>query len=138
MFSKDPSEERRRWPSTETYASGDTGPELSHGYALKAAEIPLPKSFRSLASKGFPSGYSKRVCVSACTQKAPNLQCFKRRLTNTPRHHHLADVQLSSLYPPSQSCRKLEVRFMTIKMLFASSTRLVSFLSQAGTLRRDI
>ena len=40
---------------------------------------------------------------SACTQKTPNLRfCFfKRRLTNTPRRHRLADDQLSSLYAPS-------------------------------------
>ena len=42
--------------------------------------------------------------MSACTQKTPNLRCFlKRRLTNTPRRHRLADGQLSSLYPPSPS-----------------------------------
>ena len=45
------------------------------------------------------------MCVSACTQKAPNLRfCFlKRRLTNTPRRHRLADGQLSSLYAPLPS-----------------------------------
>ena len=61
-------------------------------------------SFKSLASKGFPSGYSKSVCVSACPQKTPNLRgCRKRRPTNTPRRYGLADGQLSSLYalPPS-------------------------------------
>ena len=42
------------------------------------------------------------MCVSACTQKTPNLRCFfKRRLINTPRHHRVADGKLSSLYPPS-------------------------------------
>ena len=48
----------------------------------------------------FPNGYSKIMCVSACTQKAPNLRCgfLKRRLTNTPRRHRLADGQLSPLY----------------------------------------
>ena len=62
-------------------------------------------SFRSFASKGCPSGYSKSVCVPACTQKTPNLRCcfLKRRLTNTPRCHCLADGRLSSLYPPSPS-----------------------------------
>ena len=56
------------------------------------------------APKGFPPGYSKSLYVSACTQNAPNLRCFlKRRLTNTPRRHRLADGQLSSLYPPSPS-----------------------------------
>ena len=44
--------------------------------------------------------------MSACTQKTqktPNLRCWflKRRLTNTPRRHRLADGQLLSLYPPS-------------------------------------
>ena len=32
-------------------------------------------SFRSLASEGFPSGYSQSVCVSAFTQKTPSLRC---------------------------------------------------------------
>ena len=32
-------------------------------------------SFGSLASKVFPSGYSKSVRVSACTQNTPNLGC---------------------------------------------------------------
>ena len=62
-------------------------------------------SLGSLACKGFPSGYSKSVCVSACTKKAPNLRCcfLKRRLTNIPRRRHPADGQLSSLYPASLS-----------------------------------
>ena len=52
--------------------------------------------------------YPERIfqkCVSACTQKTPNLRCgfLKRRLTNTPRRHCLADCQLLSLYPPSPS-----------------------------------
>ena len=61
--------------------------------------------FRSLASKGFLSGYSKSVCVSACPQKAPNLRFFflKRRLANTPRRHRLVDGQFSLPYPPSPS-----------------------------------
>ena len=43
------------------------------------------------------------MCVSACTQKAPNLPCccLKRCLTSTPRRHRLADGQLSSRYRPS-------------------------------------
>ena len=47
------------------------------------------------------------MCVSACTQKAPDLRfCFlKRRLTNTTRCHRLVDGQLSSPYPPSPSFR---------------------------------
>ena len=63
--------------------------------------IPL----EALEAKGFPSGYSKRLCVSACTQKCPNLRrgFLKRRLTNIPRCHRLADGQLSSLYAPSPS-----------------------------------
>ena len=65
----------------------------------------LTYSFRSLASKGFPSECSKSVCMATCTQNTPNLQCWflKRRLTNTPRRHRLAGGQLSSLYPPSSS-----------------------------------
>ena len=52
----------------------------------------------ALPFKGFPIGYSERVCVSAWRT------CFpKRRLTNTRRRHRLADGHLSSLYPPSPS-----------------------------------
>ena len=45
------------------------------------------------------------MCVSACTQKTPNLRCsfLKRRLMNTPQRHRLAGGQLSSLCPPSPS-----------------------------------
>ena len=45
------------------------------------------------------------MCVSACTQKAPNVRCcfLKRRLTNAPRRRHPSDGQLSSLYPTSLS-----------------------------------
>ena len=70
----------------------------------------LTYSFRSLASKGFPSECSKSVCMATCTQNTPNLQCWflKRRLTNTPRRHRLADGQLSSLYPPSSSFRSFD------------------------------
>ena len=43
--------------------------------------------------------------MSACTQNAPNLRCcfLKRRPTNTPRGHRLANGQLSSFYAPSPS-----------------------------------
>ena len=56
--------------------------------------------FRSLASKLFPADI-RNVCVSAYTQKTPNLRCRfrKRRLTNTPRRHRLADGQISSHLP---------------------------------------
>ena len=55
--------------------------------------------------KSFPSWCSKRLWVYARPQKAPNLPfCFlKRRLTNTHRHHRLADGQLPSRNPPSPS-----------------------------------
>ena len=45
------------------------------------------------------------MCASACPQKIPNLRggFRKRRLTNTPRRHRLADGQLSSLYAPLPS-----------------------------------
>ena len=45
------------------------------------------------------------MCASACTQKTPKLRCRfrKRRLTNTPRRHRLADGHFSSLYRPSPS-----------------------------------
>ena len=65
-----------------------------------------PATLRAvIASKGFPSGYSKSVRVSACTQKAPNLRFFlpKRCPTNTRRRRCLDTVQLSSLYPTSPS-----------------------------------
>ena len=53
---------------------------------------------------------SKSVCVSACANKNPNVRCWflKRRLTNTPRRHRLADGQLSSLYHPHQISARLE------------------------------
>ena len=62
---------------------------------------PIPLR-RSLASKGFPSGYSKCVCVRLHS-KTPNLRCgcLKGRLTNTPRRHRVADGQLPSLDTPS-------------------------------------
>ena len=64
-----------------------------------------PCSFRGLASEGFPSGYSKRVCVSACTQK---LRIYDFLPSNDgcrtpPRHYRLAECQLSSPCPPSQN-----------------------------------
>ena len=60
-----------------------------------------PSIFLSKILKASPVDIRK-FCASACTQKAPNLRCFlKRRLPNTPRCHHLADGQRSSLYPPS-------------------------------------
>ena len=39
------------------------------------------------------------MCVSACTQKTPNLRCcfLKRRLTNNPRSQRLAGDQFSLL-----------------------------------------
>ena len=45
------------------------------------------------------------MCVSACTQKAPNLRFFflKPCLTNIPRLYRLPDGQLSSPYLPSPS-----------------------------------
>ena len=62
-------------------------------------------SFRSFASKGFPSECSESVCVCACPQKTLHLRGVfrKRRLTNTPRRHRLADGQISSLYTPPPS-----------------------------------
>ena len=49
--------------------------------------------------------FEKRVCAFAYTQKTPNLRYRfrKRRLTSIPRHHRLADGQLSSLYLSSPS-----------------------------------
>ena len=60
------------------------------------------RCFRSLAFKGFAADIRK-VRVSACTQKAPNLRFFlpKRCLTNTRQRCRLADGQISSLYPTS-------------------------------------
>ena len=99
---------RRHWKCRGTENAGNGFYTTLLAYALSANYIVsfFSYSFRSLASKGFPSGYSKKcVCASACTQKAPNLRCcfLKRRLMNTPRRHRLADRQLSSRYPPSPS-----------------------------------
>ena len=43
------------------------------------------------------------MCVGPPALRTPNLRCrfLKRRLTNTPRRHHLADDQRSSLCRPS-------------------------------------
>ena len=89
------------------------GSDLSESFVSEGRRSPLVVlgsttiSFRSVASKGFPSGYSKSACVrvsacSACPQKTPTLRggFRKRRLTNTPRRHRLADGQLSPLYAP--------------------------------------
>ena len=62
-------------------------------------------SIKSLASKGFPSGYSKKCVCSPALRKPQTYDVdlyLKRRLTNTPRRHRL-DGQLLSLYPPSPS-----------------------------------
>ena len=61
------------------------------------------RSFQRLPQRIFER--CVRACVSVCTQKTPNLRCsfLKRRPTNTPRRHRLADGQLSSFYPPSPS-----------------------------------
>ena len=59
----------------------------------------------ALLLKASPADIQK-VCVSACTQKTPNLRCFlKRHLTKKNRRHRLADGQLSLPYPPSPSFR---------------------------------
>ena len=52
-------------------------------HTLTAVCVPLffYCTFRSLASKAFPRGYSKSVCVSAWTQKTPNLQYFFSQMT---------------------------------------------------------
>ena len=68
-----------------------------------------------LASKGFPSGYLKCVCASACTQKTPNLSMILISQTTpeeTPRRHHLADGHLSSLYRPSPSFSSFGAAFV--------------------------
>ena len=57
----------------------------------------------SLASKGFPSGPSKRVCPHPLRKLRTYEAVFaKRRLTNTPRRHRLADGHISPLHslPP--------------------------------------
>ena len=62
-------------------------------------------SFRSLTSKGYPNGYSNAcVCLPALRKlRTYDAVLSKRRLTNTPRCHRLADGQLSSLCRPSPS-----------------------------------
>ena len=64
------------------------------------------------------------MCVSACTQKTPNLRCgfLKRRLTNTTRRHHHADGQLSSLYAPSPSFSSFGAAFVMCSSAPASSS----------------
>ena len=66
----------------------------------------------------------RKVCVSACPQKNPNLRCGfrKRRLTNTSRHHRLADGQLSSLYAPPPSFSS----FGAASVMMCCSARLAS------------
>ena len=63
----------------------------------------------TVASKGFPNVYSKRVCV--CVRlHSDNSEptCFlRRRLTNTPRRPRLADGQLIS---PRQVSARLAPR----------------------------
>ena len=56
----------------------------------------------------------RKVRVSACAQKTPNLRCWflKQRLANTPRRHRLADGQLSSLSPPSPSFSSFGAAFV--------------------------
>ena len=61
-------------------------------------------SFTSLASKGFPGGYSKSVCVCACVcplslrNSEPTRWFSQMTPDEHPRRHHLADGPLSS--PP--------------------------------------
>ena len=49
----------------------------------------------------------RTVCVCVCPHALRKLRTYevfrKRRLTNTPRRHRLADGQLSLVYPPSPS-----------------------------------
>ena len=63
-------------------------------------------SFRSLASKCFPGGYSK-MCARVCARfhsETPNLRRgFVNDACEHPRRHHVADGPLSSLYAPSPS-----------------------------------
>ena len=62
-----------------------------------------PKGFpRSLASKGFPSGYSKSVCVRLHSENSePTILISQTTPDEHPRRHRLADGQLSSFYPAS-------------------------------------
>ena len=57
--------------------------------------------FRSLASKGFPSGYSKSVCVRMPSENSEPTMWLSQ---TTPEEHpptpRLADGQLSSLHAP--------------------------------------
>ena len=65
--------------------------------------------FRSLASKGFPDGYSTggcvcmRVCPLSLRSSEPTRWFSQMMPDEHPRRHHLADGPLSSLYAPSPS-----------------------------------
>ena len=88
------------------------GMDLTVGWSCwwQKKNVPgMSRSFRSLASEGFPSRYLVFENVSACTQKAPNLRflVLKRCLTNTPRPHRIANGQLSSLTHPRQVAARL-------------------------------
>ena len=53
--------------------------------ACRAAQPSARYSFRSLASTGFPGGYSKSVCVRLHSENSePTIWFFKRRLTTPP------------------------------------------------------
>ena len=69
-------------------------------------------SFRSVVSKGFPSGYSKRVCLRVCarvcvrmlSEKSEPTRWFSQMTPDEhPRRHRLADGQLPSLCAPIPS-----------------------------------
>ena len=62
-------------------------------------------SFRSLASKGFPDGYSTCgcVCPPAYRRSEPTRWFSQMTPDKHPRRHHLADGPFSSLYAPSPS-----------------------------------
>ena len=72
-------------------------------------------SFRSLASKGFPGGYSKRVCACMCPlsfrNSEPTRWCSQMTPDEHPRHH-LADGPLSSLYAPSPNLSSFGAAFV--------------------------
>ena len=57
--------------------------------------------------------------ASACPQKTPNLRggFRKRRLTNIPRRHRLADGQLSSLYAPLPSLSSSPLWWCAIRLV---------------------
>ena len=74
----------------------------------KKKYIHMPNPFGSLASKDFPSGYSKSVCVRLHSENSEPTMWFSQ---TTPDEHNLRrhrtalriDGQLSSLYAPSPS-----------------------------------